>query len=446
MGDARELPEELFHGVWAVLHRYAEGLRTADGRSLTIRNPGLHNRDAGADFFNARIVVGDQLWAGDVELHINESDWYAHGHDKDPAYNAVILHVVVHRGDRRAVDSAGREVPTLVIPHAGALVRTYRSLIDHREDPCCGEALGELSPLEQSEWMMRLLVERLQAKSAAAEAEVAACELGWEEAFLRSLAQSLGQRVNADPMLWLMRATPFKALSKIRDGWLSLEALLLGQAGLIEAARREGRCDTYVETLGKEYYYQAVRFGLKPISGSVWKYLRIRPAAFPSLRIAQLAAIIYRSEHLFSKMLTVRSVSEVEQILRVPTSDYWLTHYTLGDAPSAERVKKIGRERAKIVLINSVVPYRFAYAASRGDAELRESTLDLLEQVSPEENAVVRRYAQLGLKVDSAQESQAIVQLLKQHCRPRLCYRCPIGLRMLTRQIRKQGGSQEAAG
>lgn len=436
-----KIPEELFHGVWAVMHRYAEGLRTVDGRSLTIENPGVHNHDAGADFFNARLTIGGQQWAGDVELHVDESDWYAHGHDEDPAYNAVILHVVAHEMGRRAVDSSGREVPTLVIPRAEELVKTYEGLIAHREEPCCGEAIGKMPPLEQSEWMVRLLVERLQAKSEAARAEVEKCELGWEEAFFRSVAQSLGQRVNADPMLWLMRATPFKDLSRIRDGWLSLEALLLGQAGLIEEARRQNRVDAYVETLEKEYYYQAARFKLKPISGSVWKYMRIRPAAFPALRIAQLSAIIHRNEHFFSEMLEAKSVTEVERILRVDTSEYWLTHYALGDTPSAAQPKKIGHERAKIVLINSIVPYRFAYAEAKGDEGLRDATLDLLEQVAPEENAVVRRYAGCGVRVKSAVESQAIVQLLKMHCRPRLCYRCPVGLRTLTSTMAQRGAN-----
>lgn len=435
MKRSREIPEELFHGVWAVMHRYVDELRTVDGRPLTIHSPGVENRDAGADFFNARITIDGQQWAGDVELHVNESDWYAHGHDKDPAYNAVILHVVVRSG-RRAVDSSGREVPTLLVPRAEELVQIYEEFIARRGEPCCGAAIGELPPLEQSQWMLRLVVERLQAKSETARAEVSASELGWEEAFLRSVAQSFGQRVNADPMLWLMRATPLKALSRIRDGWLSLEALLLGQAGLIEEARRQQRVDSYVEELEKEYFYQAARFGLKPLEGRVWKYLRIRPLAFPALRVAQLAALIYSREHLFSEMLKVESVAEAESVLRVKLSDYWLTHYTLGDAPSVPQSKQIGRERAKIVLINSVVPYRFAYASAQGDEELRAATLELLEQVAPEENSVVRRYAASGVHVHSAMESQAVVQLLNRYCRPRLCYRCPVGLRALTCQMK----------
>lgn len=431
MGRLREIPEELFHGVWAVMHRYVKDLRTVDGREVRIQSPGVQNRDAGADFFNARLVIGGQQWAGDVELHINESDWYAHGHDKDAAYNAVILHVVVHAG-RRAVDASGREVPTVVVPRAEELISVYEELIAQRQEPCCGGALGSIPPLDQSQWMLRLVVERLETKSEAARSEVLTSELGWEEAFLRSVAQSLGQRVNADPMLWLARSTPLKALSRIRDGWLSLEALLLGQSGLIAEARRQQRMDSYVEALEKEYYYQAARFKLKPLEGRVWKYLRIRPLAFPALRIAQLSALIYNREHLFSAMLQVGSVAEAEAILRVELSDYWLTHYTLGDAPSAPQSKRIGRERAKVVLINSVVPYRFAYAAAQGDEELQESTLELLEQIAPEDNAVVRRYGELGMRVRSAMESQAIVQLMKQYCRPRLCYRCPVGLRTLT--------------
>lgn len=444
MKRSREIPEELFHGVWAVMHRYVDGLRTVDGRPLTIQNPGVENRDAGADFFNARLTLDGQQWAGDVELHVHESDWYAHGHDKDAAYNAVILHVVVYEG-RRAVDSSGREVPTLVVPRAEELLRTYEELIARREEPCCGTAIGELRPVEQSAWMLRLLVERLQAKSEAARAEVASSELGWEEAFFRSVAQSLGQRVNADPMLWLARSVPFKALGKIRDGWLSLEALLLGQAGLIAEARRQHRVDSYVEVLEKEYYYQAARFGLKPLAGSVWKYLRIRPLAFPALRVAQLSALIYRREHLFSQMLRAESVAAVESILRVELSDYWLTHYALGDPPSAPQAKQIGRERAKVVLINSVVPYRYAYAWAHGDEALQASTLELLEQVAPEQNAVVRRYAERGVRMQSAAESQAVVQLMKRYCRPRLCYRCPVGLQALTCQMARRGeGGEES--
>ena len=429
-----EIPEELFHGVWAVMHRFVDKLHTVEGKELTIQNPGVENHDAGPDFFNARLTLNGQQWAGDVELHINESDWYAHGHDVDPVYDSVILHVVVYAG-RRAVDSKGRAIPTLVVPHADELVQTYGDMMARRKEPCCGSAIGMVSSIEQTEWMLRLLVERLQTKSDDARHEVEKSELGWEEAFLRSVAQSLGQRVNAEPMLWLMRSTPLKTLWKIRDGWFSLEALLFGQSGLLGEARRQRRVDSYVEALEKEYYYQTARFGLTPISGGVWKHLRVRPSAFPALRIAQLAAIIYRSEHLFASMLNVESVEEVNKLLRVEISDYWLTHYTLGDAPSAPKSKKLGYERAKVVLINSVVPYRFAYGVMHGDEAQQESAIDLLEQVDSEENALVNCYRECGVRVRNAVESQAIVEMLKKYCRPRLCYRCPVGVKTLTSQL-----------
>lgn len=426
------IPEELFQQLWAIMNRYQGGLTTTEGCPVQVIYPGILNEDTGPDFLNARLVIDGQQWAGDVELHVNESDWYTHKHHTDAQYNSVVLHVIINRG-KPAVDAEGRPIHTLVVPNAEQLAERYEPFIAQNKIPRCAGAIASATPYEREEWLTRMAVARLEEKSQSALGELESCQGDWEEAIYRTISRSLGLRVNADPMLWLARVTPLKYLLKIRNDSFALEAVLLGQAGLIQEAMEQNRDDGYVRKLWAEYQFQAAKYGLKPLKSTVWKYLRLRPRSFPSLRIAQLAALLSTRDRLLAATLHAKDMAELEKLLKVTPSKYWETRYTLGGTIGEASPKPIGRERMKIMVINAIVPFRFAYARAHANSTMQEEALELLEQLPAERNSVVNRFSQCGLTPKNALHSQAIIHIHNNHCRPRLCYRCPMGLRTITR-------------
>lgn len=425
------LEEDLFQGVWMALHRYAPVLHTTEGKPLVIQGPGVLNRGQGPDFTDARLTIAGQQWVGNVEMHINESDWFTHGHHQDPRYNSVILHVAVHPG-RPALDSRERRVPTLLLPHAQLLVEAYRVLRASRQEPPCQQGLALLPPETRNRWLSKLVVQRLDAKAEQALAELSTAPMGWEEAFYRSLARSLGLHINADPMLQLARSTPLKALMKVRDHLESLEAILLGQAGLLSYVPPQQE-PPYAAFLRQEYAYRAKEFALAPINANYWQFMRLRPGSYPTLRLAQLAAILHGTDHLFSQILRLDTLADLEKLLRVKASAHWDTHYNLTGPQGSAKPKYVGKERLLVVMINSVVPMRFAYARATANDALRRHTIGLLEQLPPETNAIVRRYQTPDFKAANAMQTQALVELSQHYCRPHLCHCCPVGLGQIMR-------------
>ncbi len=428
---ANRFEEDLFQGVWMLLHRYVQELHTTDGKSLTIQAPGVLNQGQGPDFTAARLTMAGQQWAGNVELHINESDWFSHGHHRDPRYDSVILHVAVRPG-QQAQDTNGRLIPTLLLPHAQQLVEAYRALQASKQEPACQQGLAQLPADQRNQWLSKLVVQRLDAKAELASAELASCPLGWEEAFYRSLARSLGLQVNADPMLQLARTTPLKALLKVRDRLDSLEAILLGQAGLLSYVPPPDE-HPYALFLRQEYAYRAKEFGLTPINTNHWQFMHLRPGSFPTLRLAQLAAILHHTDHLFSQVLKLDNLSDLEKLLRLQASQYWDTHYNITGPGGPIRPKYVGKERLLVIMINSVIPMRFAYARTTGNSVLRQQTIGLLEQLPPESNAIVHRYEAMAFKATNAMQTQALIELFQKFCRPRLCHCCPVGLSHIMR-------------
>lgn len=438
-----EIPEALLQELWRNLPRLSLELYTTDGREVRIHSPGVHNRDAGPDFLNAAVSLGDIRWAGDVEVHARASDWYRHHHEQDAAYDSVILHVVGHYdGDVALRNGAG--VPTLELPRIPRLLELYSALVEQVGRPPCGETLAGLAPIARDGWFARLLVERLAARADEVIREVGQCELGWEEAFYRSAARSLGQKVNADAMGRLAELTPLKVLLKLRDAPGVVEAILVGQSGLLpsEEAMRE---DPYASGLYHDWAFHSKKNGLRGMGAREWRFLRMRPSSFPSVRVAQLAALISQRDHLFSRAMQAQTVDELRDLFAIVASPYWDTHYRLGEVSRRSVPKRLGEERVRLLIINTVVPYRFAYAQSQGDARLQESTIALLEGLSAEDNVVLRDFAASGVVARDAMESQALLQLHKAYCVPRVCFLCPAGREYLLlrgyRAVLREGDS-----
>ncbi len=421
-------PEAFLHYIWK-LHLYnQQQLRTVCGQPLEICHQGWHNHHAGPDFSNARIRIGKTLWAGQVEIHKRASDWLAHQHQHDAAYNNTILHVV-YEYDCPIYRATGEEIPTLVLRGriAPRYLQRYERLLNSPTWIPCQAQMHPLISQNCSLWLDRLAIERLQDKIVGIEERLALNHHHWEQTFYQFLARSFGMQQNAAPFEALALALPLKILAKHKQNLLQLEALLLGQAGLLQAIEEK---DPYVQQLDKEYQFLAKKYRLQPLLASSWKFGRMRPASFPTIRLAQFAALIHRSSHLFSKIIQEQDVAQLRELLEVELQGYWVEHYRLG-IEAVPRKKRLGKGSIDLILINTIAPFLMAYGRYKGETDYTERSLELLQAVAPEKNAVVQHWEALKIKSKSALETQALLQLKKQYCDKKRCLDCHFGHKIL---------------
>ncbi|MEQ1744851.1 MAG: DUF2851 family protein [Saprospiraceae bacterium] len=419
--------EDFLHFLWRWRRFDSNDLRTTDGQALEILHPGELNQHAGPDFFNARVRIGTTLWAGNVEMHLKASDWLAHRHDNDPAYDNVVLHVALDE-DRPLSRPTGERLPCLELRHRipASLLEKYQRLEHERAWVPCERLFGSVPEIVRTNWMERLLVERLEQKTAAVQQAVEDAEHNWEEAFYRVLARYFGLKVNVEPFEMLARSLPLRLLAKHQNSQFQIEALLFGQSGLLDAPFT----DEYPAALAKEYQFLRHKYALSPLSASQWKFFRLRPAGFPTVRIAQLAELLHHSTLLFSAVLATRNVAELEQIFQVSANGFWSTHFHFHKT-TAPQAKSLGREFVHLLLINAVAPFLFHYGRSKRFFEHQDRALQLLEELPPESNTVVDTWAKLGQKALNAAQSQALLQLKLNYCEPKRCLECAIGTAIL---------------
>ena len=413
--------EQLLHYVWK--HRLfpLKPLQTTAGRPVEILDVGIANCHAGPDFFNAKIKIDGVLWVGNVELHVRASDWKRHGHAADPAYDSVILHVV-SEADRTVCRTDGTPVPQLVLPVPPRVLEGYRQLLQSDRYPPCCHILPELPRLVVHDWLASLRLERLADKTGQLEQLAVAYSQDWEHVFFVSLARSFGFGVNADIFERWAKTIPLAALAKHRDRLVQIEAVLFGHAGLLQGAP----ADAYMGQLQQEYAYLCHKFGLQPPTVGHWRFLRLRPNNFPHVRIAQLACLYHRGQGLLSQLLEADGLSQWQALLKGGTSDYWVTHYTFGP-PTEARPKSLSRKAIDLLLINTVVPFLYAYGKWRLDESLCERAKALMEELKPEDNHIIRMWQECGLKVEHAGDSQALIQLKKNYCDLKKCLYCRFG-------------------
>ncbi|QKG80648.1 DUF2851 family protein [Tenuifilum thalassicum] len=419
------MEESLLHFIWRYQHFTLNGLKTHDGETIEIVDPGFHNTNSGPDFTNAKIRIGNTIWAGNVEIHIKSSDWFRHNHHTDPAYNNVILHVVVEN-DKIAETSKGEKIQTLAIPYPKELSKNFDSLINSKRWLPCSEKIKNIDSLLISSTIDRMLAERLEDKTKRIDESINQCHGSWEEAFYQEFARSFGLKNNAMPFQLLAKITPLKVLAKHKNSIFQIEALLLGQSGLL----KEAKSDEYVDALKKEYTFLRKKFNLSPIEGSLWKFLRQRPASFPTIRIALLAKLIHCSSGLFAQLMEVGSLKDIEKLLKVDVSDYWQTHYIFGEK-SITKPKHLGSEAIKTITINSIIPFMFAYGRKRSMQNLEQKALELLQALPAENNSIIKNFSTLDIKASNAYESQALIHLKNHYCDTRKCIYCPVGVRIL---------------
>lgn len=420
------MTEDFLHFFWK-FKSAAQDFRTTDGESLGIIRAGLHNHDAGPDFLHAQVKLGSTLWAGNVEIHVRSSDWYRHGHQFDPAYDNIILHVV-YVDDQVVSRVNGEVIPTLALDRQvdpGIYAQYQGFLANHLWIPCA-QSLKGLKQVVMNDWLDALSVARLERKCAELSQLLDYNGNDWSQSFFQSLAATFGFRINRQPFEMLARQTPLQFLEKHRDDLFQVEAILFGQAGLLEG-RFTG---AYPKGLKKEYQHLKNKFSLNPIPGHLWKFLRLRPNNFPTIRIAQLAMILHQRPNLFGSVIEWRERKDFENVFHAGVSDYWITHYYF-DRPSKNMSKTLSGATIDLVLINNVVPFLFLFGKNKGNELYCERALDLLASIPPESNAITRKFAEFGLQACSAGQSQALLELKGLYCDGKKCLECRIGVELV---------------
>lgn len=427
--------EKLLHYVWKHKMFPLRPLVTTGGLPVEVIDPGLPNRDAGPDFFNAKVRIGGTVWVGNIEIHGKAADWYVHGHDKDKAYDNVVLHVAACPG-ADITTSSGRTVPQMLLDVPQDVSRNYAALLFEDIYPPCHAVIPALSRITVHSWMSRLQAERLEQKTEAIMRRAAECGGDWESALFVTMARNYGFGVNGDAFeTWAMNV-PLQGAAHHRDDLFQIEAIFMGQAGLLEPEavperyREEAGRDGYLSRLRGEYRYLARKFGMKPMDYSLWKFLRLRPQNFPHIRISQLAGLYHSRRSDLSRLAECTSAELVKDMLRTRVTPYWETHYTFGST-SCKTHKALSDASLNLLVINTAVPMLFAYGRHRHDEALCTRATDMLTQLRAENNHIVRLWQQCGLEAETAADSQALIQLKREYCDKKECLRCRIGFEFL---------------
>lgn len=421
--------ERLLQYVWKYKLYKAAELITTDGTPIQVIDPGTHNTDAGPDFFNAKIKVENTVWAGSIEIHEKASDWLAHQHDRDTAYDAVVLHVV---GTSDAVirRTTGEAIPQIEIRIPDTVIHNMSWLLLQDTSIPCLHHIRELDSVYLITWINVLLLERLERKTQHILDLLQRYHNDWNEVFYILLTRSFGFGTNSDPFEWLAKSLPFQYIRKQRNNLAQIEALLFGQAGMLEYP---GQCPYYI-LLQREYHFLKQKYKLSPLDASLFKNLRVRPGNFPYQRLAQLAAIWHSFDSLFSLMIESQTLEQMKGYLKQAPADYWKTHYHFRyESPPQD--KMIGENSLNILLINTVVPMLFAYGKQKKQEIYCERALQLLEAIPPEKNSIIYSFNKAGISTHHAGDTQALIQLKREYCDKKKCFYCRIGFRFLKRAV-----------
>ena len=412
------MTERLLQFIWQFQYFNKSELTTIHGEALQILFHGQYNSNQGPDFNNAKIRIGETTWAGTVELHIRTSDWNKHKHHEDKNYKNVILHVVWENDEIKETSIPVLELKDRV---SKVLMRRYMELMNSASFIPSEYSIHTLPGLSWKAWKERLLAERLLRKSKKIENYLQQNGFHWEETFWWLLARNFGMKVNADLFEDMARSIPLALLAKHKNQVLHIEALLLGQAGLLEGMLEEA----YPRMLQKEYKFLKKKYGLRQPSNRVF-FLRMRPGNFPTIRLAQLAMLIHESMHLFSKIKEAASIDEVKNCMDVTANDYWHYHYRF-DELSVFKKKKLGLAMIGNIIINTIVPVLFAYGNYHDENKYKQKALDWLSLINAETNLIIKGFHQLGVPCETAYDSQALLELKTQYCDSKRCLECAVG-------------------
>ncbi|MDL2222950.1 DUF2851 family protein [Bacteroidales bacterium OttesenSCG-928-M11] len=419
--------ESLLHYAWKYKLYNPNNFLIDENTECEIIDHGLHNTDAGPDFFNAKVRIKDKIWAGNIELHTRSSDWYKHKHDKNQSYNSVVLHVAEIIDVPEIFDSTGRSIPQWKIEVSEKMKENYQYLLSNDREIPCVERIQEINSVYLFDWISALLTERLERKVRAIFQLLERYNNDWNEVFYVTLSRNFGFGINNDSFERLALSLPLRIIAKHSDSIIQVEALFLGQAGLFESELIE---DDYYFRLQKEYDFLRNKYNLQPLDNHLFRNLRVRPNNFPHIKIVQLANLIRKTQHLFSNIISAHGADEYILLFQDEVSEYWQIHSQFGQA-CKKRERKLSLSSIRIILINTVVPILYAYGKKNNDSRYSEQAIRLLESLPPESNFIITLFSRMGIVCENAGDSQALIQLKREYCENKKCIYCRIGFRLL---------------
>lgn len=422
--------EDLLYFIWKHNKLPAKQLCASNNKTVLVKATGIQNRVAGPDFFNAKVEIDGQLWAGNVEMHLKSSDWYVHHHETDENYDNVILHVV-WEDDIAVFRKDGSQIPTLEVKHyvSEELLDRYRNLLENSRSSFinCEKDLKELDSFLVENWLHRLYIERLEHKSKLIMDLLETSKNDWEAVLFKLLAKNFGSKVNGPYFLERAKQLDFSIARKTSNEPMQLEALLFGHFGLLNVS---DCTDTHYLQLKKEYGYLIQKFGMTE-NLSEPDFFGLRPPNFPTIRISQLVSLYLGNHNIFSKLMDLNKLEDIYQVFEVCAGSYWENHYTFGKT-SKQRIKKLSKKFIDLVIINTLVPLKFCYAKHVGK-DWNEELVELVSQIEREENSIIKNFKEIGSKTQNALESQAKLELYNNYCSKNKCMQCAIGTQLLNR-------------
>lgn len=410
------MKEEFIYYLWEN-RLLSKNIQTVDGDSIYVVSVGNRNYDSGPDFLDARIRIGGTLWCGHVEIHVNASDWFRHGHQNDDAYKNVILHVVYNNDTERLA------IPTLEIEGKfdESIYVRYNDFLQSRKWIPCERLIAGIQQFTWLSWLERIVVERLESEVKDVFSKLTENGYDWEETLYQRIMRYCGLKVNNDAFERLARLLPLRILRKHLDNKVQIEALFFGCAGFLEQSFNE----SYPVLLQREFKILKSKFNLTTMPMVYWRFLRLRPPNFPTIRLAQMASMVCNGENMFSKLLIANDLEPVRNLFNVEVNEYWDTHFQF-EKPSRAIKKTLGETAINLLIINAVVPVLFSYGIYHDNDELKEKSLGLLNEMEPEDNVIIRKFGSLGVNVRNAQQSQALLHLYNCYCRKRKCLKCRV--------------------
>lgn len=421
------MKESFLHHIWKYRKFSTPRLQTTSGEIITLVQMGQHNTNSGPDFFNAQLGIDGQLWAGNVEIHVKSSDWYAHNHENDLAYDNVILHVV-YEHDVEVFRKDNSKIPTLELKKYIdlAVLQNYKSLLFGKSKWInCENEFANTDDFLLHNWLERLYFERLERKSKNIESMLLSSKNDWEAVLFKLLAKNFGLKVNGEAFLDMASSFDFSIVRKLQSNLQQLEALFFGQSCMLD----ESIESAYYQYVSKEYMFLRQKFGLSNKQVSSPQFFRLRPPNFPTIRLAQLAMLYHKEHHLFSKIIESSSIDDLYKLLKISTSAYWTDHYTFGK--KSRPTKKILTESfMDLLIINTLLPLKFSYAKYQGK-NIDEDVLNIIQDIGPEKNSIVDKFNGFKYLSVSALQSQALIQLKTEYCAKNKCLQCAIGNSLL---------------
>lgn len=426
MKEVNSITENLLYYVWKYQKFYQKNLFTSDREPLVILSPGFQNEDSGPDFRESRIKIGTMEWFGNVEIHVKASDWKKHHHEKDAAFQNIILHVVWDND--LAVTIKESPVPTLelcdLVDHQ--FLKEYESFLSTDIDIPCKKLITSVPKIILDNQMDKVLIERLFLKSKNVDATLKTNQNNWTETYYQTIAANLGFSLNREPFAQLASMVPFRLLKKYQQSLKILEALLFGVAGLLSEDK-----DEYAQELKREFDFYAQKHTLSSMNSAQWKFAKARPRNFPTVRIAQLALFVHSDSLNFNKTIENLSIVDLIKSFHIHMNGYWSEHYDFGKT-SKTKAKKLSKQTYENLLINTVVPTLVSYSRYSGEEKFTDRAIELLQEISPESNRITKKWESIGIKPRSAFESQALIQQYKNYCSPKKCLSCSVGVNLLS--------------